>query len=170
MNHTHTPNQIMGQRYSMPQWRTHPPRLNKAGKKFIQEVCGVFLFRTRRVDGNLLPALSALASQQASPTEQTMALCKQFLDYMASQDEAVLTYKACNMVLVVHSNASNLSNLSRTQKSSNQNLLYRGMSTRSGSNLVLCVPIKFYTNTCKAIYKFIVSIMYTMFLNHNLLY
>jgi hypothetical protein len=38
-----------------------------------------------------------------------MKLCKQFLDYMASQDKAILTYKARNMVLVVHSNASYLS-------------------------------------------------------------
>jgi hypothetical protein len=38
-----------------------------------------------------------------------LALCKQFLDYMASPDKAVLTYKASNMVLVIHSNASYLS-------------------------------------------------------------
>jgi hypothetical protein len=38
-----------------------------------------------------------------------LALCKQFLDYMASQDKAVLTYKASNMVLEIHSNASYLS-------------------------------------------------------------
>jgi hypothetical protein len=87
---------------------TTPP-LDKAGKKLIQEVCGVFLFLARRVDGGLLPALSTLASQQANPTKQTLALCKQFLDYMASQDKAVLTYKASNMVLAIHSNISYLS-------------------------------------------------------------
>ncbi len=84
---------------------TTPP-LEKAGKKFIQELCGVFLFLARGVDGGLLPALSTLASQQANPTEQMLALCKQFLDYMTSQDEAVLTYKASDMVLGIHSNAS----------------------------------------------------------------
>ncbi len=87
---------------------TTPP-LDKAGKKFIQEVCEVFLFLAYRVDGGLLPALSALAYQQANPTEQLLALCKQFLDYMASQDKAVLTYKASDMVLVIRSNASYLS-------------------------------------------------------------
>ncbi len=46
----------------------------------------------------------------------------------------------------------NLTNLSRTQKSYNQNLLYQEMSTRSGSNLVLCVPINFYSYTCNNIY------------------
>ncbi len=43
--------------------------LDKAGKKFIQEVCRVFLFFASGVDGSLLPALSALASQQANPTQ-----------------------------------------------------------------------------------------------------
>ena len=35
-----------------------PPPLNKADKKFIQEVCGIFLFPTRGVDGGLLPPLT----------------------------------------------------------------------------------------------------------------
>jgi hypothetical protein len=106
------PTQIMGQRLSMPWQRTQPPPpLDKAGKKFIQEVCGVFLFLARGVNGSLLPALSALASQQANPTEHTLALCKQFLDYMASQDEAALTYKASNMVLAIQSDTSYLSKL-----------------------------------------------------------
>jgi hypothetical protein len=38
-----------------------------------------------------------------------LMLCKQFLDYMASKDKEVLTYKASNMVLAMHSNASYLS-------------------------------------------------------------
>jgi len=38
-----------------------------------------------------------------------MKLCKLFLDYMASQEEAVLTYKASDMVLTIHSDASYLS-------------------------------------------------------------
>jgi hypothetical protein len=85
------------------------PALDKAGKLFIQEVCGVFLFLARGVDGGLLPALSSLASQQANPTQRTMALCKGFLDFMASQEEAVLTYRASDMILAIHSDASYLS-------------------------------------------------------------
>ncbi len=59
--------------------------------------------------GGLLPALSSLASQQANPTEKMMELCKQFLDYMATQEDAMLTYRASNMALAIHSNASYLS-------------------------------------------------------------
>jgi hypothetical protein len=89
--------------------RGHNPPLDKARKKFIQEVCRVFLFLAHRVDSSLLPTLSTIASQQANPTKQTLAQCKQFLDYMASQDKVVLTYKASNMVLAIHSKASYLS-------------------------------------------------------------
>ena len=87
------------------------PALEEAGKKFIQvqEVCGVFLFFARAVDGGLLPAISSLASQQANPTEMTMGLGKQFLDFMATQEEAILTYRARDMVLAIHSSASYLS-------------------------------------------------------------
>ncbi len=38
-----------------------------------------------------------------------MVLCKQFLDFMATQEDAVLTYQASDMVLVIHSDASYLS-------------------------------------------------------------
>jgi hypothetical protein len=69
----------------------------------------VFLFLARAVNGGLLPALSSLASQQANPTKKTMELCKKFLDFMATQEEAILTYHASKMVLAIHSNASYLS-------------------------------------------------------------
>ncbi len=85
------------------------PKLDKVGTKFIQEVTGVFLFLARAINGRLLPALSALASEQSNPTEETMQKCKLFLDCMATEEEMILTYQASNMVLAVHSNALYLS-------------------------------------------------------------
>ncbi len=41
--------------------------------------------------------------------ENTIKLCKLFLDYMTSQEEAVLTNKTSDMVLTVHSDALYLS-------------------------------------------------------------
>ncbi len=49
-----------------------PPPLDKAGKKFIQEVTSVFLYLARVVDSTMLTPLSALASKQAAPTENMM--------------------------------------------------------------------------------------------------
>ena len=86
------------------------PLLNTTGKKFIQKVCGkFFLFLGRAVDATLLCPISAIASQSATPTEDTMAHTKQFIDYVATQEEAVLTYNTSDMKLAAHSNASYLS-------------------------------------------------------------
>ncbi len=57
----------------------------------------------------MLTPLSALASQQTKPTTETMKRIKQFLDYAATQEPAVLTYRKSDMVLAIHSNASYLS-------------------------------------------------------------
>ena len=59
----------------------------------------------------MLVALSAIASEQAAPTEKTMKKTKQFLDYVASHPDAVLTFSASNMVINVHSDASYLTEI-----------------------------------------------------------
>ena len=70
------------------------PLLDAKGKKFIQRVCGKFLFLGRAVDSTLLCPISAIASQSSKPTEDTLIQTQQFLDYIASQEEAILTYNA----------------------------------------------------------------------------
>ena len=85
------------------------PLLSKEDKKYVQEVVGTFLYYARAVDCTMLPALSTIATQQANPTERTLAKVKQFLDYAATHPDAIITYRASNMVLVGHSDASYLS-------------------------------------------------------------
>jgi hypothetical protein len=83
--------------------------LTKQEQKFVQEVVGVFLYLARAIDVTMLPALGSIATTQAAPTANTMNKVKQFLDYAASQEDAVLTYRASGMVLAIHSDASYLS-------------------------------------------------------------
>ena len=83
--------------------------LDKKGKKFIQQVCGKFLFLGQAADPTLICPISAIASQSADPTIETLQQTIQLLDYIASQDDAVLTFNASDMVLAIHSNASYLS-------------------------------------------------------------
>ena len=85
------------------------PLLDKKGKKFIQQVCGKFLFLGRAVDSTLLCPISAIASQSSKPTEDTLKQTKQLLDYIATQEEAIITYNASDMKLAAHSDASYLS-------------------------------------------------------------
>ena len=57
----------------------------------------------------MLPALGSLATQQDTPTENTMTLSKQYLDYAVTHPDAIITYQASDMVLSAHSDASYLS-------------------------------------------------------------
>ena len=69
------------------------PPLSYTKKNFIQEVIGVFLYYARAVYFTMLYVLGSLASQQATPTQKTMKKVKQFLDYAASNPDALITYK-----------------------------------------------------------------------------
>jgi hypothetical protein len=85
------------------------PLLDNKAKQFIQQVCGKFLFLGRAVDCTLLCPINAIASQSSKPTKDMMRQTLQLLDYLAMQEDAVLSYHAGDMVLAVHSNASYLS-------------------------------------------------------------
>ena len=84
------------------------PLLDKRAKRFIQQVCGKFLCLGRAVDSTLLVPISAIAAQSANPTTDTLAQTKQLLDYIATQEDAVITYSASDMILNVHSDAGYL--------------------------------------------------------------
>jgi hypothetical protein len=85
------------------------PLLDDKAKRFIQQVCSKFLFFGRAVDSTLLCPISAIELQSSKPTQDTMQQTLQLLDYLAMQEDAVLSYHTGNMVLAVHSNASYLS-------------------------------------------------------------
>ena len=57
----------------------------------------------------MLAALGSIATQQSKPTRNTMNKVKQLLDYAASHPDAIVTYRASEMVLAAHSDASYLS-------------------------------------------------------------
>ena len=84
---------------------TTSPPLGKDAAKYVQAVAGTLLYYARAVDNTILTALSAIATEQANPTENTLTKVKQLLDYCATQDDAVIEYNASNMILTVHSDA-----------------------------------------------------------------
>ncbi len=57
----------------------------------------------------ILMALNAIATEQANPTARTMELVHQFLDYMATHPDAVIRFRASDMIFNLHSDASYLS-------------------------------------------------------------
>mmetsp|Transcript_35759 Transcript_35759/g.55005 ORF Transcript_35759/g.55005 Transcript_35759/m.55005 type:complete len:135 (-) Transcript_35759:380-784(-) len=106
--HEHTvPNYGATQQYTNTP--TKEPTLDTANKIFIQQVLGAFLYYARAIDHTMLVALSAIAAEQATPTNSIVNKIKTFLDYAATQEQAVITYRISDMVLAIHSDASYLS-------------------------------------------------------------
>ena len=84
-------------------------RLDLDGLKRVQQIVGSLLFYARAVDNTLLIGLSAIASEQANPTQRTKERCDQLLDYVATHPNATVRFRASNMILNIHSDASYLS-------------------------------------------------------------
>ena len=64
------------------------------------------LFFAWEVNSIMLTELSAIAGEQAKPTEKMLMKTKQFLDYATTNNEAIVMYQASN--IAVHSDASYL--------------------------------------------------------------
>jgi hypothetical protein len=79
----------------------------------------------------MLVVLSTIAAEQGAPTENTLHKVNQFLDYAATHPDAVVTYnyKASNMVLAIHSDASYLSELKAQSRAGGHYLSYHRMET-----------------------------------------
>jgi hypothetical protein len=82
------------------------PQLSKEETKYIQAVAGTLLYYARAVDTTFLTTLSSIPTEQAKPMQETMKKVKQLLDYCATQENAIITYNASQMILAIHSNTS----------------------------------------------------------------
>jgi hypothetical protein len=85
------------------------PPATKEEIRRIQQIVGSILYYARAVDLTLLPALSTIASQQAKATKKTIKSTEQLLDYLATNMNAKICYRASDMILNIHSDASYLS-------------------------------------------------------------
>jgi hypothetical protein len=75
------------------------PCLNKAQKKRIPQIVGSFLYYVQAEDPPIITALSERALQQAASTENTMECVNQFLDYMWTHPDAIIWYRASDIIL-----------------------------------------------------------------------
>ncbi len=68
-------------------------------------VAETLLYYARAVNTIILSALSSIATEQAKPMQETMKKLKQLFDYCATQEHAIITYNASQMILAIHSDA-----------------------------------------------------------------
>jgi len=87
------------------------PKLSPDKIKEIQRVVGSILYYARAVDITVLMALSFIAIEQSKCTTNTIEKAEQLLDYLATYPDATIRFQASDMIMIVHSDASYLSEL-----------------------------------------------------------
>ena len=83
--------------------------MTEAQTHTLRKVVGKFLFYVRAVDPTMLQTLNDLATAQTRGTQATATAMTHFLNYCATHPNAVLRFKASDMLLHIHSDASYLS-------------------------------------------------------------
>jgi hypothetical protein len=71
-------------------------------------VFGALLYYGRAIDRTIMMAISSLASQQATATEDTEEKLIQLLNYCATHPDATIRYRNSDMILNIHSDAGYL--------------------------------------------------------------
>jgi hypothetical protein len=82
------------------------PTIEAHRVKRLQRVVGVCLYYARAIDSTMLVAVGTLASAQTRATFNTEIAITQLLDYAATNPNARLQFKASDMILNIHSDAS----------------------------------------------------------------
>ena len=126
------------------------PKLSPEEIKTIQRIFGSILYYARAVDMTVLMALSSIAIEQTKGTTSTMDKAKQLLDYLATHPDATIRYRASDMIMNIHSDASYLSEMGPRSRACGH--FFMGWMPKNGE------PIKlngaFYVNT--TILRFVV--------------
>jgi hypothetical protein len=81
------------------------PALTPAGKKQIHHAVGSLLYYGRAIYPTILTAITILASQQATTTEDMSRKLLQLINYRATDADAKMRYTASNMILKIQSDA-----------------------------------------------------------------
>ena len=85
------------------------PAASPADTLRIQEIVGVVLYYARALDSTFLVAVNKVSSAQAKPTQAVLMAAENMLLYAATHPAAELVFYASKMDLIVHSDASYLS-------------------------------------------------------------
>ena len=89
-------------------------------------MCGNFLYYTIAIDNTILPALSDVSSKQSKATTNTAKQVAKLLNYLASNPQVEIQYRASGMQLAIHSDASYLSVTQARSRSSRVHFLTEG--------------------------------------------
>ena len=105
------PSQFIAPTYGAKQQMTNideSPPLSKDDTKLLKRVCGKFLYYARTIDDTMMHSLNVLATRVSDGTEKTKGAMQHFLNYCHTNPIAIKLYRACDMILKIHSDAAYL--------------------------------------------------------------
>ena len=85
-----------------------------------------FLYYAIAIDKTILPALSNISSEKSKATTNTTKQVAKLLNYLASNPQAEIQYRASGMQLSIHSDASYLSVAQARSRASGVHFLTKG--------------------------------------------
>ena len=80
--------------------------LDKNSTKIIQSIVGTMIYYARSVDPTMLRSINEILRVQSRPTRDIEEKARMLLDYAATYPNAIIRYKARDMVLLVDSDAA----------------------------------------------------------------
>ena len=111
-------------------------------------MCGNFLYYAIAIDNTILPALRNISSEQYKATTNTTKQVAKLLNYLASNPQAEIQYRASRIQLAIHSDVSHLSVAQTRSRASGVHFLTEGppetenpedfVPTTNGILLVVC--------------------------------
>jgi hypothetical protein len=87
------------------------------------------------MDITVLMALSSIAIKQTKETTNTMEKAKQLLNYLATNPDATIWYRASDMIMIVHSDTSYLSEAGARSKACRP--FFMGWNAKDGNPIKL---------------------------------
>ena len=111
-------------------------------------MCGTFLYYAIAIDNTIIPALSDISSEKSKATTNTAKQVAELLNFLASNPQAEIQYRASGMQLAIHSDASCLSVTQARRRASGVHFLTKGppdsenqedsVLTTNGILLIVC--------------------------------
>ena len=115
------------------------PLLDDKVKKYIQCVNGTLVYIGRYFESTLTTPLSAIAFQKSKPTIENMKRAKTILNYVSTQDKAILTYTSSDMLLAAHSDAGYLKNTNSRSRAGGHFFLSENVEHPANNGAILAI-------------------------------
>jgi hypothetical protein len=112
---------------------TSSPALSNKDVNKLQQLTGTLLYYARAVDPTLIMPINVLASEQSNATEITADKVIKLLNYCDTHPDTKIRYHASDMILLIHSDASYLSE--NEAKSRARGFFYMGNNNKNDKKL-----------------------------------